>query len=167
MGHQSSQINKQMPVCRIERMSLIGQDTHHALVSVSDCLSLGLPLPICREPWPAQEGGPHQDSSCPITCLVLVLILFKWCFLSKAAQIGRTLFVFCNALSWSSFLPRPWTNLAGKQPANLASLLRTACFYATRCHNHLTLQESGIMHSIFISRQHPWQNGNVSGIQYI
>lgn len=57
MGHQSSQINKQMPVCRIERMRLIGQDTHPALVSVSDSLSLGLPLPICREPWPAREGG--------------------------------------------------------------------------------------------------------------
>ncbi|KAL1275691.1 hypothetical protein QQF64_035314 [Cirrhinus molitorella] len=65
MGHQRSQINKQMPVCRIESLSLIGQDTHPALVSVSDSLSLGLPLPICREPWPAQEEGgtPGQQSS--------------------------------------------------------------------------------------------------------
>lgn len=37
-------------------MRLIGQETHPALVSVSDSLSLGLPLPICREPWPAREG---------------------------------------------------------------------------------------------------------------
>ncbi len=52
-------------------MSLTGQDTHPAIVSVSDSLSLGLPLPICREPWPAQEGRatPGQQSTNHVPCV--------------------------------------------------------------------------------------------------